>query len=218
MVRVPRLNRLITLTMRIELATYTTIALLTSVTPTTVASLRTRCIRQSFLLTRHPMHLLTFILEHRMREFEEDIEYLWHKVETLDLKTGIEPEWRGIHGRNKVKHDEDFTRLLRELHEVGNEIRLMHKVTGFGEGLGTSFRKLIKHMEGLRDDLGTGRSGKRAIVEWEDQLAYVESRVKMTAEKFEACKERVQAQINVTYSLIAQNSEKDPPTQYIRLR
>jgi hypothetical protein len=142
-----------------------------------------------------------------MREFEEDIEYLWHKVETLDLKTGIEPGWRGVHGREKVKHEEDFTQLLRELHEVGTEIRLMHKVTQFGESLGTSFRKLIKRVEELRDEVGAGRSKKRVIAELEDQLAYVESRVKMTAEKFEACKERVQAQINVTYSLIAQNSE-----------
>lgn len=210
MLRVPRLNRLINLIVRIELITFTTIVLLTSVNSTIVASLRTRCIRQSSLLTRHPLHILAFILEHRMREFEEDIEYLWHKVETLDLKTGIEPGWRGVHGREKVKHEEDFTQLLRELHEVGTEIRLMHKVTQFGESLGTSFRKLIKRIEELRDEVGAGNSKKRVIAELEDQLAYVESRVKMTAEKFEACKERVQAQINVTYSLIAQNSEKIP--------
>jgi Mg2+ and Co2+ transporter CorA len=194
--------------MRIDLRTYTTIALLTSVVPTTVTSLRTRCIRQSSLLARHPLHILTFVLEHRMREFEEDIERLWHKVETLDLKTGIEPQWRGVHGRKRVIHEEGFANLLRELHEVGTELRLIRSVTKTVEGLGRDFRKLMDRMESLRDQIANGTNKKAVRTEWEDQLAFAEDRVVMTADKFEASIERVQAQINVTYSLIAQSDSK----------
>ncbi|KAF2446135.1 hypothetical protein P171DRAFT_519712 [Karstenula rhodostoma CBS 690.94] len=208
MLRVPRLNRLITLMMRIDLFNYTTIALLTSVVPTTATSLRTRCIRQSALLAHHPFHILTFVFEQRMREFEEDIERLWHKIETLDLKTGIEPQWRGYHGRHKVKHEEDFTNLLRELHEVGTELRLIHSVTKTVKDLGNGFRKLMDRIENIRDQLSESTRRKAVRVEWEDQLAFAEDRVAMTAQKFEASKERVQAQINVTYSLIAQSDSK----------
>lgn len=208
MLRVPRMNRLITLMMRIDLHNYTTIALLTSVVPTTATSLHTRCIRQSDLLARYPLHILTFIFEQRMHEFEEDIERLWHKVETLDLKTGIEPQWRGYNGRHQVKHGEDFANLLRELHEVGNELRLIYRVTKTVREYGRDFRKVMDRMENLRDQLGNGTTRKAVRVEWEDQLAFAEDRVVMTAQKFEASIERVQAQISVTYSLIAQSDSK----------
>ncbi|KAJ4303060.1 hypothetical protein N0V90_001951 [Kalmusia sp. IMI 367209] len=194
--------------MRIDLHTYTTIVLLTSVIPAAVDALRARCIRQSSLLSRHPFHLLNFVREHRMRELEDNVEHLWGQVEALDLKTGIEPAWRRVQGHGRVKKDEDFGALLRELHEVGTELRLINEIARLVGGLGGQFRKLIEKTERLRAKAGLASISNAVRAEWEDQVAFDEDRVTMTAKKFEASIERVQAQINVTYSLIAQNSSE----------
>lgn len=210
MLRVPRLNNLITLMMRVDVLTHTTIALVTAVVPTTVASLRTRCMRQCTLVARNPLHLLRFMLEQRMHDLEQDVERLWGRVEELDGKTGMTPAcgWVVVRGWNKETQQQDYTRLLRELHQVGTELRLLQAIARFVAGLSGRFRGLMERMERLREELGMQRSGRAARAEWEDQLAYTEDRVSMTSKKFQASIARVQDQIAVTYSLIAQKSSE----------
>ena len=137
-----------------------------------------------------------------MRELEDNIEHLWGRVEALDSRTGIEPAWRRLQEGGRAKEEEDFGALLRELHEVGTELRLIKGIARLLRGLGGRFRGLVERMERLRAEAGLFNTSSAVRAEWEDQIAFDEDRVAMTATKFEASIERVQAQINVVCSVL----------------
>ncbi|KAF2254074.1 hypothetical protein BU26DRAFT_516312 [Trematosphaeria pertusa] len=208
--RVPRLRKIINLVMRINLRTMSTIALLTSRLSSTLDDLRSRCLRQLDTLRAHPLHLLNFILEHRMRDLDDWVEDLWAYVGGLERRTGISNDWSGLErgGKESKLQGAEYAGLLQDLHTVSVELRLALATMKFAGDLGEGFKQLSRRLDETRKEASGEHMKKRVKVALEDQIEYNEVVVKTTRAKLGELLDRVQAQINVTYSLIAQKDSE----------
>ena len=223
---------MIALSLRIRLHDLSSIILLTCKDNTVLTDLSARCTRQLPLLITQPLHILNFVLERRSADFGIWVDSLWAHVGKLESRTGMTP-WFSEHesgsgsgsGRGNVFEDlenKDFTGLLQKLHAVGVELRLAQTIMTFAAGLGPQYKRLLQHCEELRIENGMHHSGdaeaeaekmkmrmKRGVkaellgqIEW-NECVFRESRTKIVE-----LLDRTNAQINVTYSLIAQKSSE----------
>ncbi|KAF2658986.1 hypothetical protein K491DRAFT_775877 [Lophiostoma macrostomum CBS 122681] len=150
----------------------------------------------------------------------------WYSEYQDEDGDGDEEEAEG-EGREKVGgglRDRDFTDLLQRLHAVGVELRLAQTIMTFAAGLGAQFTNLLDVCEELRvqngrvahEDRDTGaaaadmnmRMGRGVKAEIVGRIKWNECVLRESKTKIAELLDRTNAQINVTYSLIAQKSSE----------
>jgi predicted RNA-binding protein Jag len=221
---------MIALSMRLCLHDLSSIILLTCKDNTVLTDLSARCTRQLPLLIDQPLHILNFVLERRSTDFGIWVDSLWAHVGKLESRTGMTP-WFSEHeggsgsgngsGIGNVFEDlenKDFTDLLQKLHAVGVELRLAQTIMTFAAGLGPQYKTLLQHCENLRIENGMRQRGaaeaekmkmRRGIkAELLGQIEWNECVLRESRTKIVELLDRTNAQINVTYSLIAQKSSE----------
>jgi hypothetical protein len=196
---------MINLTMMIHIATLTTVCLLTSCEVAFNFALRKRCNTQAILLQQHPLHILTFILEHRIGYIQSWVNSIRWQVSGLENRTGIGRRWAldqpGLKDR-KVLGAKELTELLHNLLTAGADIRLGLEAVRRAVELGVEFRALMERLESLRKEAGCEVAKKSVRTAWEDQIEFNEMVVATKRANFSELLDRVQAQIDVVSFLI----------------
>ncbi|PVH94396.1 hypothetical protein DM02DRAFT_192677 [Periconia macrospinosa] len=218
---------------KITLSTLSTICLLSSSTSTITETLRSRLTHAStlpILLHQSPLHILRFILEETHTNLEAWLVHQWHRIELLEDSTwmttpgGPFPRPRGsASGAEKDENGEakgkGLMMLLRELHAVNRESRIALTVVWGAVGLCEDVGRLVGEVERLRDVVGgssRGSEGERMTMKMkpgcraflEDRVRFLDGVLRGVAEKNRQLLDRMNAQINLVYSFIAQKGNE----------
>ncbi|ORY00315.1 hypothetical protein BCR34DRAFT_114853 [Clohesyomyces aquaticus] len=211
LVRIPRNSRAVHCSLRIRLSDGACVCFINSASPHSLETLMDRAVRQMELLQTCPLHILTFIIEERVPEYQIWHRSLWNSVSKLEAKTGMTP-WAAIPTSTSTGHVDpdykDFTNLLQEMHAANVELNLEETVLRFAEDLLLFCKKLIDVLEkskllaGVQDPL---KPGHRASLE--GQLEYNETILRFMRDKSRELLNRVNAQINVLRGIVSRTFE-----------
>ncbi|KAF2673856.1 hypothetical protein BT63DRAFT_168540 [Microthyrium microscopicum] len=203
--RLPRNSIHITVALRVRLLDNACVCLLITKSPQDSAELMKLCIRRQHQLAKYPFLLLSFVLEYRLASYESWLDRLWSRVDKLEVSTGMTAWPRA---EDLEPNTQDYGPMLQELHAVNVELLVAETTMKFGRTFVDFCRKTLEITNESRKRVGLPEMPSSERQKIEVAIAFNARLAQFRDDKFRELLNRVQSQINVTFSLVTQQDSR----------
>ncbi|KAH7391568.1 hypothetical protein BKA64DRAFT_677927 [Cadophora sp. MPI-SDFR-AT-0126] len=202
--RAGRNSRIMTCVIRIRLSDRASVCFLSSRTEDLALDLHRKCINDVRMMEIFPGHTLTIILGRLMAQNMVWLRSCWNEVGRVENATGMQPSsWRS-HAPDPEMKPGDYERILQALHDVNVNFCLAQTVMTFATQLGAFCSETLEMVASMQKTASLPHLTPGQTAELRQEIEFEEEICRHSGEKFSELRNRVQAQINVTFSLIAQ--------------
>ncbi|KAH7314268.1 hypothetical protein BKA65DRAFT_600287 [Rhexocercosporidium sp. MPI-PUGE-AT-0058] len=186
-----------------EITPAAVLCLLSSRNEDLALDLHARCIAKASTLALYPAHILTIILARLVETNTEWLYKIWDAVDRVENATGMHPTSWARQVPNNLRRG-DYSSILQELHALNVELCLAHTVMAFANQLGAFCSETLITVNSLEQVAGYLPLKAGQMSNLTEQNEYNHEVCRNSREKLKELLSRVQSQINVTFSLIAQ--------------
>jgi hypothetical protein len=208
--RCPRMSNAVIGVIKIQFRTRNCFAFIATVNPEDAQYVVSECMAHVALVRKHPLYLLTFILDHRFLRWTEWFAVIWTSLSEIESTTNMtHPLWRvSVDDPERLRYLSDPDRLLAELHATHLEFCHSQTVMSFALKFTAFCTQAVADIEDGRGRLGYNILSPRDRRGLEEQFAAILDRCRAMKERLDELARRLEGQINLSFNLIAQRDSK----------
>ncbi|KAF2755147.1 hypothetical protein EJ05DRAFT_513456 [Pseudovirgaria hyperparasitica] len=207
--RAPRNSKIINLALRVRISDLSAAALLATAKEETNFSILTRWHRLSAAHRAHPAALLQLVFEQRVDSYLQWLNHLRREVMELETATGMtRPGWGRPLSEAQKTFFADWHNLLRQQHAVSVELCHCETVMRYMIKLGEFCSATLCQMEKLRSEIGGVGTEKASYAAVKGRIEFYKAKIEFARDKLDEMMKRIQAQIQVSFSLVAQKDSE----------